>query len=71
ANPVVTEHESGFEVDAPVSGHLIQLSDVPDNVFSTGMMGKGVAIEPSDGTIYAPADGEITVAYQTKHAYGL
>ena len=35
------------------------------------MMGKGVAIEPSDGTIYAPADGEITVAYQTKHAYGL
>ncbi|MBZ1517128.1 PTS glucose transporter subunit IIA [Leuconostoc mesenteroides] len=71
ANPVVTEHEAGFEVDAPVSGHLIQLSDVPDNVFSTGMMGKGVAIEPSDGTIYAPADGEITVAYQTKHAYGL
>ncbi|AHF18448.1 MAG: sucrose-specific PTS transporter subunit IIBC [Leuconostoc mesenteroides] len=71
ANPVVTEHEAGFEVDAPVSGHLIQLADVPDNVFSTGMMGKGVAIEPSDGTIYAPADGEITVAYQTKHAYGL
>ncbi|AKP36305.1 sucrose-specific PTS transporter subunit IIBC [Leuconostoc mesenteroides] len=71
ANPVVTEHEADFEVDAPVSGHLIQLSDVPDNVFSTGMMGKGVAIEPSDGTIYAPADGEITVAYQTKHAYGL
>ncbi|MEE8858096.1 MAG: sucrose-specific PTS transporter subunit IIBC [Leuconostoc mesenteroides] len=71
ANLVVTEHEAGFEVDAPVSGHLIQLSDVPDNVFSTGMMGKGVAIEPSDGTIYAPADGEITVAYQTKHAYGL
>ncbi|MGL5887187.1 MAG: sucrose-specific PTS transporter subunit IIBC [Leuconostoc suionicum] len=70
-NPAVTEHEAGFEVDAPVSGHLMQLADVQDNVFSTGMMGKGVAIEPSDGTIYAPADGKITVAYQTKHAYGL
>ncbi|MGO0154975.1 sucrose-specific PTS transporter subunit IIBC [Leuconostoc mesenteroides] len=71
ANPVVTEHEAGFEVDAPVSGQLMQLADVQDDVFSTGMMGQGVAIEPSAGTIYAPADGEITVAYETKHAYGL
>ncbi|GMA69661.1 PTS beta-glucoside transporter subunit EIIBCA [Leuconostoc litchii] len=69
--PSVSEHKSGFEVDAPVSGQVIQLSDVQDDVFSTEMMGKGVAIEPVEGTIYAPADGEISVAYETKHAYGL
>lgn len=61
----------GFEISAPVSGQLIDLATVNDPVFAGGMMGKGVAIEPADGTIVAPADGTITVAYATKHAYGL
>ena len=47
------------------------MSQVNDEVFSQKMMGDGAAIVPSDGTIVAPADGEITVAYATKHAYGL
>lgn len=65
------EHADGQSVDAPVAGKVIDLSTVNDPVFSSGMMGNGVAIEPTDGAIIAPADAEITVAYATKHAYGL
>ncbi|RDG18453.1 PTS beta-glucoside transporter subunit IIBCA [Leuconostoc pseudomesenteroides] len=61
----------GFEISAPVSGQLVDLATVNDPVFAGGMMGKGAAIEPADGTIVAPADGTITVAYATKHAFGL
>lgn len=67
----VPEHEAGFEIDAPVAGQLVDITTVNDAVFSSGMMGNGVAIEPSDNKIFAPADGEITVAYATKHAYGI
>lgn len=56
---------------APVSGNVLPLKDVADPVFSTEMMGKGVAIKPTEGIIYAPADGELTVVYDSKHAYGL
>ena len=44
---------------------------VKDEVFSQKMMGDGAAVVPSDGTIYSPVDGKITVAYATKHAYGI
>lgn len=56
---------------APVSGQPISLKEVADPVFSQEMMGQGVAIIPIEGTIYAPADGELTVVYDSKHAYGL
>lgn len=58
-------------VFAPIDGRSLDLSEVNDQVFSTKMMGDGAAIVPTDGTIYAPVDGEITVAYETKHAYGI
>lgn len=58
-------------IASPVTGQAEDLSQVNDEVFSQKMMGDGAAIVPSDGTIYAPVDGEITVAYATKHAYGL
>ncbi|CCF26837.1 sucrose-specific PTS transporter subunit IIBC [Leuconostoc citreum] len=70
-NTVVADQVSGFKVDAPVAGQLVDIKTVSDAVFSSGMMGEGVAIEPSGHEIIAPADGEITVAYATKHAYGL
>ncbi|GDZ85300.1 PTS beta-glucoside transporter subunit EIIBCA [Leuconostoc citreum] len=70
-NTVVADQVSGFKVDAPVAGQLVDIKTVSDAVFSSGMMGEGVAIEPSGDEIIAPADGEITVAYATKHAYGL
>ena len=58
-------------LSAPVSGTTLALKDVNDPVFAKEMMGKGVAVTPDQGTIYAPADGELTVVYDSKHAYGL
>lgn len=56
---------------SPVSGQVEALSQVNDQVFSTEIMGKGAAILPDDNIVYAPVSGEVTVAYDTKHAYGL
>ena len=58
-------------VTAPVAGQAESLTAVNDPVFSTKAMGNGAAIIPSSNQIVAPVDGEITVAYETKHAYGL
>lgn len=58
-------------VASPVDGQAESLTKVNDPVFSTKAMGNGAAVIPSDGTIYAPVSGEITVAYETKHAYGI
>ena len=58
-------------IAAPVNGKVEDLSETNDEVFSTKMMGDGAAIIPTDGTIYAPVDGKISVAYETKHAYGI
>ena len=56
---------------APLTGQAIQLSETKDQVFSSELMGKGIAIEPTIGEIYAPADGTLTVTNDSKHAYGL
>ncbi|MDO4296660.1 MAG: beta-glucoside-specific PTS transporter subunit IIABC [bacterium] len=58
-------------VCSPLSGRVIPMSEVPDKVFSSGMMGAGVAIEPDDNRVYAPFDGELTSIFETKHAIGL
>lgn len=59
------------EVSAPCDGTVKPLSEVNDDVFSQEIMGKGVAIEPSTGNLYAPCDGTITVCFPTGHAIGL
>ncbi len=60
------------QVLAPVSGHTKALAEVNDPVFSQNMMGQGVAIVPDgNGDVYAPIAGEITIASNTKHAYGI
>lgn len=56
---------------SPITGKTIPLTEVPDPVFSTKMMGDGIAIIPSEGKIYSPVDGEITMIAATKHAYGI
>lgn len=58
-------------VYSPINGKIISLADVKDGVFSEGMLGKGVAIEPTDGNVYAPFDGTVQMVYDTKHALGL
>ena len=55
---------------APLSGQVISLEQVPDEVFSQKILGDGIAIIPSDGKLYAPVDGEIASVAETLHAYG-
>ena len=54
-----------------MNGTVIPLSEVPDAVFSSEMLGKGFGVEPSEGKAYAPVDGEVTTVFDTKHAIGL
>ncbi|MCS4488087.1 beta-glucoside-specific PTS transporter subunit IIABC [Streptococcus sciuri] len=58
-------------VASPMIGEVVSLENVPDAVFASGAMGKGLAINPSDGTIVAPSNGEITLVFPTGHAVGL
>ncbi|MGL4695950.1 sucrose-specific PTS transporter subunit IIBC [Enterococcus larvae] len=56
---------------SPVKGTPIPLKEVNDPVFAQEMMGRGIAVIPEKGMIYAPADGELTIVHDSKHAYGL
>lgn len=58
-------------VYSPVKGKVIPLSEVEDEAFSSGILGKGAAIIPEEGVIYAPADGEISAFFPTGHAIGI
>lgn len=66
-----TEEPKDELIGAAVAGTVVPLKDVEDQVFATEVMGKGVAIEPSSNEIYAPVSGVLTVAYDSKHAYGI
>ncbi len=59
------------EFVAPVDGKQILLSDIPDEVFSTGMLGDGIAFLPDGKYVCAPCDGEITMIADTLHAFGM
>lgn len=61
----------GKEIKSPIAGKAIELSKVDDPVFSSGAMGNGVAIEPSDNKVYSPFNGTIQFIADTKHAIGL
>ena len=61
----------GVELGAHLVGTVVPLVDVKDPTFSSGVLGAGIAVEPTEGKLYAPADGKITVAFPTGHAYGL
>lgn len=56
---------------APVTGKLIELTDVNDQVFSSKMMGDGFAVNPADGNIMSPVSGKIISIFETKHAIGI
>ncbi|WP_323741787.1 PTS system trehalose-specific EIIBC component [Salinibacillus xinjiangensis] len=56
---------------APLSGEVKQLGQVPDPTFAQKMMGDGLAIEPSEGKVVSPVDGEVVQIFPTKHAVGL
>ena len=63
--------DSGIEITAPVAGKVVALEDVPDPTFAQGILGPGIAIEPAEGRIVAPADGTVDVMFETGHAVSL
>ena len=54
---------------APCTGKTVPLSAVPDEVFAAGILGEGIAIEPSEGRFFAPVDGEVSSVADARHAY--
>ncbi|MBN9211740.1 MAG: PTS beta-glucoside transporter subunit EIIBCA [Microbacterium sp. 71-36] len=55
----------------PVDGSVVALSEVPDAAFADGSLGKGVAVRPTSGAVYAPFDATVVAAFPTGHAVGL
>lgn len=75
------EHEKSVEdtpallediaICSPLKGDVLELAQVEDAAFSAGILGKGCAIVPAEGEVYAPADGVLTTLFPTKHALGI
>ena len=66
-----TDLNVSTELVSPLDGELLPLSEVKDEVFSSGAMGEGVAIEPSQGVLHAPDDGRVVMTFPTRHAIGM
>lgn len=58
-------------VYAPMAGETVAISEVPDPTFSSGMLGNGIAIKPTDGKVYAPVDCTVDTMFETGHAVSL
>ena len=56
---------------APMAGEAVAISEVPDPTFSSGMLGNGIAIKPTDGKVYAPVNGTVDTMFETGHAVSL
>ena len=71
AAPAEEEGLKDTTIYAPMNGKAVKLEEVPDEAFASGMLGQGVAIDPSEGKLYAPFDGTVAGVFDTKHAYTL
>lgn len=60
-----------LSIAAPVPGKVVPLECIPDETFSAGILGHGIAVEPSEGKVYAPFDGTCESVFDTKHALNL
>lgn len=58
-------------IASPLTGKVLPLSEVKDEAFSGGLLGKGIAVDPSEGKVVAPCDGTIMTLFPTKHAVGI
>lgn len=65
------KRDSVMEIGAAMAGTCVDLKEVPDEAFSQGLLGQGVAVVPTDGKVYAPADGELVVVFPTGHAVAM
>ncbi len=75
---VIVEDEKGRKLEvkkeiltSPIKGTALSLSQVKDDAFAQGAMGKGIAVEPSEGKVVSPFDGTVLTLFPTKHAIGL
>lgn len=69
--PITENKNNDLKLVAPITGKSIPLSEVPDPVFAQKMAGDGLAIDPTGDVAVAPADGELTLVFNTKHAFAL
>ena len=58
-------------IESPVPGTAVSLSEVPDEAFSSGALGEGMAVKPNEGKVFSPFDGVATTVFPTGHAVGL
>ena len=65
------EKEYDDVIGAPLKGEAVPSSEVSDPTFAEEMLGKGLAIKPVEGKVYAPFDGEVAMVFDTKHAISL
>lgn len=70
-NSTVSSVVNAFALNSPVEGTVIPLSAVKDEVFSTGIMGDGIGVIPTHGSLYAPADGTISSVFDSGHALSM
>lgn len=70
-SPAVAPAAKDTVLSACLNGTVVPLADVKDEAFASGVLGDGIAIEPSDGELVAPADGEISSTFETHHAVGM
>ncbi|MDA5498246.1 beta-glucoside-specific PTS transporter subunit IIABC [Yersinia aleksiciae] len=75
SNPVVHDNAvtglSGIVLSAPLNGRIVPLTEVKDGVFASEIMGKGIAIYPSEGAVYSPVNGVVSKLFHTNHAIGI
>ncbi len=65
------KRQKDVEIYSPVSGKIIDLDEVPDPVFAQRLVGDGIAVQPEDGTIVSPVNGEVVQLFPTLHAVGI
>ncbi len=63
--------EFPMTIECPIPGEVVELKEVPDETFASGLLGKGIAVNPSEGKLYAPFDGECELLADTLHAVGM
>ncbi|HIW21967.1 MAG TPA: PTS glucose transporter subunit IIA [Candidatus Dorea intestinavium] len=63
--------QKGEVLGSPIEGEVVSVTEVNDPTFGEEILGKGVAIKPTNGKVYAPVDGKVTMMFETKHAFSM